>query len=70
MEAVAAGYAPVELDMDTGRRGRRALVVRVVDPRGRLVEVAGRRAALQLGRRALALLAGLHETDLDRALAR
>jgi len=32
MEAVAAGYAPVELDIETGRRGRRADGVRDPQP--------------------------------------
>jgi len=51
MEAVAAGYAPVELDMDTGRRGRRALVVRDL-----LCRLTGAESATVVNNNAAALL--------------
>ncbi len=51
MEAVAAGYAPVELDMDTGRRGRRADVVRDL-----LCRLTGAESATVVNNNAAALL--------------
>ncbi len=51
MEAVAAGYAPVELDMETGRRGRRALVVRDL-----LCRLTGAESATVVNNNAAALL--------------
>ena len=63
MAAVAAGYAPVELDMETGRRGRRADVVRDL-----LCRLTGAESATVVNNNAAALLLVLSTFARDKAV--
>ncbi len=63
MAAVAGGYAPVELDMETGRRGRRADVVREL-----LCRLTGAESATVVNNNAAALLLVLSTLAPNKAV--
>ena len=60
---VAAGYAPVELEMDSGKRGKRSAIVRSL-----LSQLTGAESATVVNNNAAALVLVLNELAKDRSV--
>ena len=60
---VAAGYAPVELEMDSGKRGKRSTIVRSL-----LSQLTGAESATVVNNNAAALVLILNEVAKDRSV--
>lgn len=61
MGEVAAGYAPVEIDIETGKRGKRSVIVR-----GLLCQLTGAESATVVNNNAAAMLVTLATIALNR----